>query len=58
MTPKELMKKLQQDGWELDRVHGSHYIFIKGKETVSIPVHKTDMKPGLLSKILKKTGLK
>ena len=58
MKPKELMKKLQQNGWELDRVHGSHYIFIKGYETVSIPVHNTDMKPGLLSKILKKTGLK
>ena len=58
MKPKDLIKKLQQDDWELDRISGSHYIFIKGKETISIPVHNTDMKSGLLNNILKKTGLK
>ena len=58
MKPKELIKQLKQIGWELDRIHGSHYILKKGNETVSIPVHNTDMKPGLLNNILKKTGLK
>jgi len=58
MKPKELIKKLKQNGWVLDRTHGSHHILKKGNETVSIPVHNTDMKPGLLNNILKKTGLK
>jgi len=57
MKPKELVKKLNQAGWKLDRVHGSHYILVKNNETVSIPVHNIDMKPGLLNNILKKTGL-
>jgi len=58
MMPRELIKKLQKIGWKLDRIHGSHHILKKGDETVSIPVHNTDMKPGLLNKTLKKTGLK
>lgn len=58
MKPNELIKKLKKDGWEVDRIHGSHHILKKGNETVSIPVHSTDMKPGLLNNILKKTGLK
>lgn len=58
MLPMELIKKLKKDGWEVDRIHGSHYILKKGGETVSIPAHNTDMGKGLLNKILKKTGLK
>ena len=37
MTGKELMKHLKQHGWVLDRIKGSHHIFIKGSKT--IPVH-------------------
>ncbi len=58
MRAKELIKKLEQDGWQLDRIHGSHHIMKKGSQTVSIPVHNTDMKQGTLNKLLKQTGLK
>lgn len=58
MKPKELIKKIEKLGWKLDRIHGSHHIYKKDDETISIPVHNTDMKPGLLNNILKKTGLK
>jgi predicted RNA binding protein YcfA (HicA-like mRNA interferase family) len=58
MKPRELIKQLEAQGWIVDRVHGSHHILKKGNETVSIPVHNSDMKPGLLNNILKKTGLK
>lgn len=58
MKPKDLLKVLKQNGWEVDRIHGSHHILKKGFETLTIPVHNTDMKPGLLNSILKKTGLK
>jgi len=54
----ELVKRLQQDGWGIDRIRGSHYIMIKGSKTVSIPVHNTDLGSGLLNKLLKQTGLK
>ena len=58
MKPRELIKKLQKQGWVVDRIHSSHHILKKGSETISIPVHNTDLKPGLLNNILKKTGLK
>ena len=39
MTGKELVKKAQKDGWEIDRIESSHHILVKGDKTVSIPVH-------------------
>ena len=29
LTGKELAKLLEQRGWELRRIHGSHHIFVK-----------------------------
>ena len=58
MKGKELVKKLHQTGWTTDRIHGSHHILKKDNETVIIPVHNTDLKPGLLNALLKQTGLK
>jgi len=58
MTGKELIKLLKQSGWAVDRVNGSHYIMKKGNQTETIPLHNTDVKPGLLGAILKRTGLK
>jgi len=58
MKPKDLIKEIKALGWELDRISGSHHIYVKGSEMVSIPVHNKDMKPGLLNNIKKKTGLK
>ena len=59
MTGKELIKLFKKEGWELDRINGSHYIIIKGKKTLSIPVHSNkDIPKGLLEKLLKEGGLK
>jgi predicted RNA binding protein YcfA (HicA-like mRNA interferase family) len=59
MSGKELLKKLKQEGWTLDRVKGSHHILIKGGSTVVVPVHgNTDMPKGTLNGILKQSGLK
>ena len=33
------MKRLKQHGWGLDRIKGSHHIFIKGSKTIPVPVH-------------------
>lgn len=58
MKDKDLLKALLKDGWELVRVHGSHHILQKCDETETVPVLGKDVPKGLLSKILKRTGLK
>jgi predicted RNA binding protein YcfA (HicA-like mRNA interferase family) len=61
LTGKQLVDLLEDDGWKVVRIEGSHYIMRKPGDinTLSIPVHKgKTIKPGLLSFILKKTGLK
>ncbi len=30
MTGKELLKLLKQNGWQLERINGSHHTFKKG----------------------------
>ena len=59
MTGKGFIKKLMKDGWELDRVKGSHHILRKDGIILSVPVHgNTDLKPGLLNSLNKKAGYK
>lgn len=59
MTGKELLKLLKQNGWQLERINGSHHTLKKGNETLTVPIHgNTDVKKGLLISILKKAGLK
>ncbi len=59
MTGKELVKKAQEAGWEIDRIESSHHIMVKGDKTVSIPVHAGKPVPtGLLHRLLKQLGLK
>lgn len=59
MSGKQLLKRLRNDGWELDRVNGSHYIMKKGDQTLSVPYHGDKPVPiGLLEKLLKQAGLK
>jgi predicted RNA binding protein YcfA (HicA-like mRNA interferase family) len=60
MTAKEVMKILKANGWELDRINGSHHIFIKPDfcRHVSVSVHgNKDIGP-LAKKILKEAGIK
>ncbi len=45
MKGKELVKLLHENGWELNRINGSHHIMIKDGKTLYIPVHNTDMRP-------------
>ena len=57
MKDRDLLKLLLKDGWELVSVKGSHHKIKKGEKTEILPVHGTDIKKGLLSAILKRTGL-
>ena len=47
-----------KNGWELDHVTGSHHIMIKGRASVSIPVHSRELKKGTEQKLLKLGGFK
>lgn len=58
MKPKDLIKELEKNGWELDRIRGSHHVMKKGNQTEVIPYHNKDLKIGILNAILKRTGLK
>lgn len=57
MTGKELVRQLQKNGWEIERVNGIHYIMKKDDQTEIIPYHTKDLKPGLFHSIKKRTGL-
>lgn len=60
IKPKKLLKTLEQDGWKIVRIRGSHHILkhpVK-EGLVTIPLHSQDLKPKTLSKILKQAGLK
>ena len=59
MSGKDFVRKLMKDGWELDRVRGSHHIMRKGGICLSVPVHgNEDLKTGILNDLLKKAGYK
>jgi len=59
MTGKEFIKLLKQNGWELERMQGSHHIMMKGTKTLSVPVHRNkDLGKGLLHALRKQGGLK
>lgn len=59
MSGKDVVQLLIKHGWQIDRISGSHYIMVKGNQTIVVPVHgRRDMKPGTLNRILKDAGLK
>ncbi|MDR1876406.1 MAG: type II toxin-antitoxin system HicA family toxin [Flavobacteriaceae bacterium] len=60
MNSSSLKKTLEQDGWFLDRVKGSHHVFkhpIK-KGIVVLPHPRKDIPTGTANSILKQAGLK
>jgi predicted RNA binding protein YcfA (HicA-like mRNA interferase family) len=59
MNSAALIRELKQAGWRLDRVRGSHHIFvheIRGGH-VSVPHPKKDLGKGLVGAIRKQAGL-
>ena len=60
ITGKKLCKILEENGWELVRISGSHHVFAKDGEEAKIvvPVHgNREIKTGLLKAIIKTAGL-
>jgi predicted RNA binding protein YcfA (HicA-like mRNA interferase family) len=59
MTGKEVIARLKDAGWKLDRVHGSHHILTKDGRAVPVQVHGArDLGAGLLAAIQRQSGVK
>ena len=55
VTGKSFITILEQKGWVLKRINGSHHIFSHSEKTeiISVPVHKNDdLKIGLQKKLM------
>ena len=60
LSGKEMCRLLEQRGWELARIQGSHHIYRKtGRpERISVPVHgNQDLKRGLQLALMKAAGI-
>jgi predicted RNA binding protein YcfA (HicA-like mRNA interferase family) len=60
ITGRELARILENHGWNLLRIHGSHHIYGKPGSIVrlSVPVHGNKaLKTGLLQHLLKMAGI-
>ncbi len=60
MTPKEIIKVLEQNGFEYIRSNGSHRLY-RNKTTnksATVPYHNRELKRGTEQNILKQAGLK
>lgn len=60
VTGKKLCKILEEHGWYLVRIKGSHHVYVKEdvEERIVVPVHgNKEIKTGLLKAILKTANL-
>lgn len=58
MTSKQMVKLLQNGGFEKVRQNGSHLILCKGCITISVPMHNNkDLRTGLEKALLKKARI-
>lgn len=60
MKPKEIIKRLEKEGWKFKDSNGSHrhYIHPTTKGKVTVPYHNKDLKKGTLNSIYKQAGWK
>jgi predicted RNA binding protein YcfA (HicA-like mRNA interferase family) len=58
MIAKQVIDILKTNGWVLDRINGSHHIFVKtGFRSVSVPFHGNKEIGNLAKRILKEAGI-
>ena len=60
MKSAQLIKQLEQAGWVLRGVKGSHHVYTHPERGghISVPHPKKDLGMGLVQKLLKQAGLK
>lgn len=52
---RDLFETLKINGWELDRIRGSHHVFVhsKAKRSITVPVHTKELPDFYAKAILK-----
>jgi len=55
--PRQIIKVLEKEGFRLVRQKGSHRLYRKGSDRVTVPYHNKDLKRGTLKNILKQVEL-
>lgn len=60
MKSADIIKQLEQAGWVLRGVKGSHHVYTHPERGghISVPHPKKDLGVGLVTKLLKQAGLK
>jgi predicted RNA binding protein YcfA (HicA-like mRNA interferase family) len=55
MKIKDLIRELERRGWMLDRIKGSHHVFVhpQGRRAVPVPIHGDEISNFKAQKILK-----
>jgi len=58
VTAKQLIDILKANGWTLNRINGSHHIFVKeGYRSIPVPLHGNKDIGYLAKRILKEAGI-
>ena len=59
MTAKQVIKILKKYGWKLNRIRGSHHVFVKDgiQRPVVVPVHGNTDLGNFAADILKEAGI-
>ena len=59
LTPRDVIRILEKRGFILDRVKGSHHIYLNPdtKQRAVVPVHRRNLPQGTLLSILKQAGI-
>ena len=59
LTARDLVKILEEHGFQLDRTKGSHRIYLhpETRRRVVIPFHNKDLPKGTLLEILRQAGI-
>lgn len=58
VKPRQIIKALEENGFDFVRQKGSHRLYRKGDLRVTVPYHNKDLKPGTLQSILRQAGIK
>lgn len=55
LTPKDIIRLLEKNGFELKRIKGSHHYYVhpETKKITVVPMHNKDLPKGTLLAILK-----
>ncbi len=51
-TFSDIRKLLEQEGFELDRITGSHHVFVKGEIAFVVPVHSNKVKTVYVKRVI------